>query len=90
MLETKQKLNLEGILRIFHKFLCSLVKFIHGHKKTCVAAKIWKFAFFYCFLGFPLNFDKEKWYYMYIKRFLQNDAFLVFCHNFVTRFWTLP
>ena len=36
------------------------------------------------FGGFPLNFDKEKWYYMYIEKFLKNDVFLVFCHNFVT------
>ena len=31
----------------------------------------------------PLNFDEEKWYYMYIKRFLKNDVFFIYRHNFV-------
>ena len=29
-------------------------------------------------LGSPLNFDKEKWYYMYIEQFLKNDVFFLF------------
>ena len=34
-----QKLKFKT-LRIFDKFLCSLIKFIHGHQKMCVPAKI--------------------------------------------------
>ena len=55
MLKSKQKLNLKKTLRIFDKFLSALIKFIHGHKQTCV-------GIFIVFLGSPLNFDKEKWY----------------------------
>ena len=33
MLETKQSLNLKKNMHISDKFLCSLIKFIHGHKK---------------------------------------------------------
>ena len=35
------------------------------------------------FLGSPLNFDKEKWYFMYIEQFLKNDIFWFFA----TIFW---
>ena len=69
---------------IFYKYLCSLIKFIHDYKKNSVGAKILrKFALFNCFFRFPIKFDKEKWYYMYIKQLLKHDAFLIFCHNFV-------
>ena len=39
---------------------------------------------FNVFLGSLLNFDKEKWYYMYTEQILKNDVFFIFCHNFVT------
>ena len=51
----------------------------------CVAAKIpGNLHFLNCFLGSPLNFDKEKWYCMYIEQFVKNDVFLIFCHDFTT------
>ena len=38
----------------------------------CVGDKILKHLdFFIVFLSFSLNFDKEKWCYMYIKQFLR-------------------
>ena len=46
MLKTKQSLNLKKTFRIADTFLCSLIKFMHGHKKTCVAAKILENLFF--------------------------------------------
>ena len=49
--------------QIRDNFLCSLIRFIHDHKKTFVAVKIFgNLLFFVFFLGSPLNFDKEKWY----------------------------
>ena len=33
-------MNLKKALRIFHKYLCSFIKFIHDHKKTRVIAKL--------------------------------------------------
>lgn len=66
MLKTKQKINLKNTLHVGDKFLCSLVRFIHGHKKACIAAKILGSLHFLLFLlGSPLNCDKEKWYHMY-------------------------
>ena len=50
-----------------------------------MAAKIFGNLHFLFFLGSPLNFDEEKWYYMYIEQFLKNDVFFIFCHNFMTR-----
>ena len=41
----------------------------NGHK--CVAAKILRNMLFFFYCGSPLNFDKEKWYYMYIEQFLE-------------------
>ena len=74
MLETKQSLNFLKKLPIFHRYLCSLIKIIYDHKKTCVAAKILvNLRGFFVFLGSPLNFDKEKWYYTYNEQFLKND-----------------
>ena len=34
--------------------------------------------------GSPLNFDKEKWYCMYVEQFVKIGVFFIFCHNFVT------
>ena len=49
MLKTKQKLNLKKMCT-FDKFLCSLIEFIHGHKKLCVAAAILEnLQFFFVF-----------------------------------------
>ena len=79
MLKTKQSLNLIKTLRTFGKFVFLHIKFIHDHKKTCAAAKILgSLHFFIVFVGSPLNFDKEKWYYMYTDQFLRNDVFLIF------------
>ena len=41
----------------------------NGHK--CVAAKILRNMLFFFYCDSPLNFDKEKWYYMYIEQFLE-------------------
>ena len=47
-------------------------------QKKCVAAKIiGNLHFCSCFFGgSPLNFDKEKWYYIYIAQIRKNDSFL--------------
>ena len=59
MLKSKQCLSLKKTM--FDKFLCLLIKFIHDHKKMCLAAKILgNLHFLIVFLGSPLNFDKEK------------------------------
>ena len=46
----------------------------------CVAAKILINLLFFVlfFWSFPLNFDKEKWNYMYIEQFLENGVFFIF------------
>ena len=65
MLKTKQSLNLKKHLHILDKSLCSLIKFIHGHKKINVVAKIIGYLYFLLlFFGSPLNFDKDKRYYI--------------------------
>ena len=88
MLKTKQSLFefKKKTLRLFGKFLCSLIKFKQDHKKKFVAAKILRnlHIFILSFLGSPLNFDKEKWYYTYIEQFLKDDKFFIFSRNFVT------
>ena len=56
MLKTKQKINLKNTLHVGDKFLCSLVRFIHGHKKACIAAKILgSLHFFIIPFGFPIK-----------------------------------
>ena len=78
-----QSLNFfKKTLHIYHIYvrLSNLYMII----KMCVAAKILEICIF-CFFGFPLNFDEEKWYYMYIEQFLKNDVSFIFCHNFMTR-----
>ena len=80
----KAKQNKET-LHIFDIFSCSLIKSIHDHKKTYIAAKILGNSHFLLFFGgLSLNFDKEKWYYIVIEQFLKNDVFFNICHNFVT------
>ena len=41
---------------IFDKFLHSLIEFIHGHKKLCVAAAILENLHFLLIFGFPIKF----------------------------------
>ena len=68
-----QSLNFfKKTLHIYHIYvrLSNLYMII----KMCVAAKILEICIF-CFFGFPLNFDEEKWYCMYIEQFLKNDIF---------------
>ena len=59
MLKTKQSLNLEKTLGIFNKYLSPHVKFIHGYKKMCIAAKILGNLHF-LFFGFPSKFLYKK------------------------------
>ena len=89
MLKTKQSLfEFKKKLRLFGKFLCTLIKFKQDHKKKILQPlKYLEICIFlYCFFfgGSPLNFDKGRWYYTYIEQFLKNDRFLMFSHNFVT------
>ena len=84
MVKTRKSLNLKKKNFAYFSYLSSLIRFRNDHKKTCVAAKVLGNLHFLLFFGFPINFDKEKWYYMYIEKFLKNDVFLMFCHNFVT------
>ena len=52
----------------------------------CLAAKILgNLHFLIVFLGSPLNFDKEKWYYMYIEQFLKINVFLII-NDFLPQF----
>ena len=44
--------------------------------------KYLEICIFYCLWGSPLNFDKEKWHYIYIAQFLKKE-FLIFWHNFL-------
>ena len=47
-------------MHIFHKWLCLPIKFLHDHKKTCVAAKILgNLPFFFFFVFDKLNLKKS-------------------------------
>ena len=43
--------------------------------------KYLEICIFYCLWGSPLNFDKEKWHYIYIAQFLKKE-FLIFLAQF--------
>lgn len=82
MWKTKQNLNLKNLCTFFIHFDVRQANlYVHGQKNVCVAAKILEnlhFLLFFVLFCFPFNFDKEKWYCMYIEQLLKNNGFFIF------------